>query len=1065
MVTKDNLLICSVRWSEDSSGFKNSFYTPVEQYNNTGLTYKIFQYEKEPEMEALFIQRYGWLGEYIYYRVFKLYESLRKEIKENNYDYILFIDYNDTMFVGNARELLMKLNQVKSATLLGGEITKFPDEKITDLWPNPITFGEGPHLNAGMLFSKSLDLLIILRDAKELIETQHIPYTSCQGVWQIMYHSNKYDIQIDKDNEIFYNLYGRELNRDYGIMKNHRLVISNSTVCPLFIHQNGWPHTRGLIDLFGEPFKEYNESKKKLSSTKLSIVTSYYNCEKFIMEQAKSILSQTYTNWEWIICDDFSTDRTKEKLIELAKIDSRIKLVEQKYKKEIWWNPQIHATGNIVCPIDGDDKILPKTFEKIVYYFNKFPDVVLLHFNANKYNDVLPQKKEDIIDKFLDNVYISRDNISFLDAFERLWSQRSCIFGYLRIFRNLPELNFKVHPDGDACSSNDGQWFLYLEERGKCLAIPRTTYIARNHGNSENYRNWNIRGEANLVTDTQKRRQGMDLEMPRISDYFNEVYVAAESTYLSQLNWETESKKVCFFNYQYSERQKLKLRELFFDHEIFFDGDDKMYDYCFIRIRQDSVESDIMDIMEKVSGRVNLYCDNVHLHYNNRTNRNTLNEIKDSISKKYSFYWNVQENRAILYLFDPIKLEMIEKKDDKIMDDILLKGYEEVPLVVKEAKAVENECFFTFIDGPRVTINGAKDAEYLVKFIDLDTQKEVFTSIITTNHWTACSVQYCMSWVIEVYENNVLWKTHKFDPTGKRVYIHLDSNSLGDTLAWAPYAEEFRKKWNCTVILSTHRNYFFEEQYPEIELAKPGAVVHNLYASFGIGWYYNQQGNVEIYKNPYDFKSYPLQQTATDILNMDFEEIKPKLKIKDRGRKIPGKRPYVCIAPHASALAKYWNLPGGWQGLINYIREKGYDVVMITQEKLGNPWDDGKLGGKLTGVIDKTGDKPLEERINDIKHAAAFIGVGSGLSWLAWAIDTPVLMISGFSEEWTEFTKNCVRVVNETGCRGCFNRARLDAADWRWCPDHKDTDRQFECTKLISLEQVIDSFNKLEIKK
>jgi len=46
--------------------------------------------------------------------------------------------------------------------------------------------------------------------------------------------------------------------------------------------------------------------------------------------------------------------------------------------------------------------------------------------------------------------------------------------------------------------------FYISEERGICMAIPRTTYLARNHGNSENYRNWNIRGEANLITDTQK---------------------------------------------------------------------------------------------------------------------------------------------------------------------------------------------------------------------------------------------------------------------------------------------------------------------------------------------------------------------------------------------------------------------------------------------------------------------------------------------------------------------------------------------------------------------------------
>ena len=1052
MVTKENLLICSLRWSEGTN-YKNSFFPFEKQYEKKGLNYKVFVYEPNKEKEQEFIAKYNFMGEYIYYRVYKFYESLVEEIQKNKWEHIIFLDYNDTFFCGDPNELIEKLNSQPNNVVFGCETNLFPGMDVINTWSFKFDPGDPPYVNGGMFSGPAEAMLDMFREVKKIADENHCFFGSEQGIYHLLNQSGKITLDVNRD--LFYNIIHTQVGRDF-LMDTGRPEIVSTGAKPCFIHQNGiWPEKTGLYPLFNDRFN--------VNSTRLSIVTSYYNSEPFIDEQAQSILDQSYQNWEWIICNDFSTDGTRQKLEELAKKDSRIRLVDLKVKKEVWWNPQIYATGDIVCPIDGDDKILPGAFDKIVYYFDKFPDIVLLHFNANKYNQTLPSVKEDLLTNFYDNVYISRDNISFLDAFERLWPQRSCIFGYLRIFRNLPGLDFKVHPDGDACSSNDGQWLLYLEERGKCMAIPRTTYLARQHGNSENFRNWNIRGEANLITDTQKRRQGMDLEMPRISDYFNEIYVAAESVYLSQLNWETKKKKVCFFNYQYSAKQKLKLKELFFDHEIFFDGDAKIYDYCFIQIRQDSVDVEIMNLLDKTSGMVSLYCDNAHLHHNNRTGKNTLNEIKESISKKYRFYWNNQENRVLMYLFDEMQINKTTESME--MDQILLKGYEETPIVIQERKTVDNEAYFSFIDGPRVTINGNRDSEYLVKFIDLDTKKEVFTSLIKNNHWTACSVKYEMNWAIEVYENNILWKSHKFDPTGKRVYIHIDSNSLGDTLAWFPYVEEYRKQKNCTVICSTHRNYFFEGKYPEIEFVKPGDIVQNLYASFGIGWYYNDQGEVEKFRNPYDFKGFPLQQTASDILNMNYSEIKPLINIKDKGRRIPGKRPYVCIAPHASALAKYWNLPGGWQGLINWLRNQGYDVVMITQEPLNDAWHDSKLGGKLTGVIDKTGDKPLDDRINDIKHAAAFIGVGSGLSWLAWAIDTPVLMISGFSEEWTEFQQNCVRVINETGCRGCFNRARLDAADWKWCPDHKNTPRQFECTKLISLEQVIGAFKKLEIKK
>ena len=143
----------------------------------------------------------------------------------------------------------------------------------------------------------------------------------------------------------------------------------------------------------------------------------------------------------------------------------------------------------------------------INHYFEIFPECVLMHFNANKYHGELPKDSNQIFDKYKDNVYMSSDNNSFLEGFEKLWPNRSSIFGYLRIFRNLPGLDFPVHEDGDACSSNDGQWLLMLEERGKWITIPRTVYVAREHGASENFTRWNQRGEAQLAIEAKERRK------------------------------------------------------------------------------------------------------------------------------------------------------------------------------------------------------------------------------------------------------------------------------------------------------------------------------------------------------------------------------------------------------------------------------------------------------------------------------------------------------------------------------------------------------------------------------
>jgi autotransporter strand-loop-strand O-heptosyltransferase len=178
--------------------------------------------------------------------------------------------------------------------------------------------------------------------------------------------------------------------------------------------------------------------------------------------------------------------------------------------------------------------------------------------------------------------------------------------------------------------------------------------------------------------------------------------------------------------------------------------------------------------------------------------------------------------------------------------------------------------------------------------------------------------------------------------------------------------------------------------------------------------------------------------------------------------KRPIKEKYVCISPHASAGAKYWQHPTGWQDIIDYLNNKGYKVVQISKEKHNDDWENRKLplGKPFKNIIDKTGNVPMDNIINLIHHSELYIGVSSGLAWLSWALKKQVVMISGFSSDWTEFTINIERIINKDVCNSCFNNFKLDASDWDWCPVHKDTSRQFECTKKILPETVIEGITR-----
>jgi autotransporter strand-loop-strand O-heptosyltransferase len=367
-------------------------------------------------------------------------------------------------------------------------------------------------------------------------------------------------------------------------------------------------------------------------------------------------------------------------------------------------------------------------------------------------------------------------------------------------------------------------------------------------------------------------------------------------------------------------------------------------------------------------------------------------------------------------------------------------------------KEIQNEVYVHFIKSAFVEIKGPKQAEYKVQFIDKQTNTIRYSTTIGANMWTKCSIEYFIDWKIVIYEDGVLWYEHEYNAENKNVYIALDSKALGDSLAWIPYVEEFRLKHNCNVIVSTFMNDMFESKYPNIKFIKPGDVAENLYAMYCIGLFYKEDNTINLMRNPIDPKTQTMQKMCSDILGLKFKEIKPK--IKDRNVFVDENQKQVCIGIHGTAQSKYWNNKNGWQDVVDWLNSKGYVVKLISRE------DNGYMGNvHPTGIV-KHPNGPIELVMDELKKSKAFIGIGSGLSWLSWGLDIPTVIISGFSYSWAEM-EDCIRIAAPKGkCEGCFNRLRLDAGDWNWCPDHKGTERQFECTKSITSEMVIKELEK-----
>ena len=90
----------------------------------------------------------------------------------------------------------------------------------------------------------------------------------------------------------------------------------------------------------------------------VSIITPVYNMENFLEETAKSVFAQTYSNWEWILIDDASTDKTAKIIKGYQKNDERIKpiFLKEKPKAGNLRNIGVKNTlGKFVAFLDGDD--------------------------------------------------------------------------------------------------------------------------------------------------------------------------------------------------------------------------------------------------------------------------------------------------------------------------------------------------------------------------------------------------------------------------------------------------------------------------------------------------------------------------------------------------------------------------------------------------------------------------------------------------------------------------------------------------------------------------------------
>ena len=200
-----------------------------------------------------------------------------------------------------------------------------------------------------------------------------------------------------------------------------------------------------------------------------SILIANYNNGKYFEDCYKSIIAQTYTNWEVIIVDDGSIDDSVALIKKNIGEDSRFKFYENTENKGCGYTKRKCAelaTGEICAFLDPDDAITTDALSLMVAKHMKFPDAAIVysryfHCDANlkiKYES----KTEQVING--DSFYLGDKISHFLTFKNRLYKKTEGINSYL--LRGI-----------------DKDLILKLYEVGDCIFFDKPLYKYRIHNN------------------------------------------------------------------------------------------------------------------------------------------------------------------------------------------------------------------------------------------------------------------------------------------------------------------------------------------------------------------------------------------------------------------------------------------------------------------------------------------------------------------------------------------------------------------------------------------------------
>lgn len=280
-----------------------------------------------------------------------------------------------------------------------------------------------------------------------------------------------------------------------------------------------------------------------LIKPKISIIMPAYNAENYIEKSIKSILNQTFNDWELIIIDDGSSDRTAEICKKYRRLDNRIIYLFQENLKQATArnNGLKFAKSDIIAFLDSDDLWLPNKLELTIFYFdlNKFDLIFTDSYFGNDDEIKIGSnlKKMNVIDS---EYFGKKAIVQFIEH------NRIPILTVLVKKQIIENINFF---DSKCVPAEDYDLWLRLLKAGyrfKSISLPLSIYRVQENSSTASDR---------LVTDTvlnifMKNFTNEEISQMNLRPFIKIWIKRWVKIYLNTFNTHKLQKMLFYFNYQ-----------------------------------------------------------------------------------------------------------------------------------------------------------------------------------------------------------------------------------------------------------------------------------------------------------------------------------------------------------------------------------------------------------------------------------------------------------------------------------------------------------------------------------